>query len=66
MNFKQITDKYKGKSKWEKLSRDESLPWSIELIEKFENKLDWYWLSENEGLSFDEHKKRAACIITKN
>jgi hypothetical protein len=29
---------------------NKSLPWSVELIERFEDKWNWYYLSENKSL----------------
>ena len=35
---------------WQSISSNEGLPWTIDLIEKFENKWDWHSLSINKAL----------------
>ncbi|HNJ87171.1 MAG TPA: hypothetical protein PKU92_11355, partial [Agitococcus sp.] len=35
---------------WKELSNNEALPWSLELIERFDDKWDWERLSNNEAL----------------
>jgi hypothetical protein len=38
---------------WRRLSMNEVLPWSAELIEKYKDKWDWEWLSTNESIPWN-------------
>jgi hypothetical protein len=43
-----LFEKYKDKLNcWNWSSGNSSLPWSIDLIEKYRDKWDWEWLSNN-------------------
>ena len=48
-------EQYCDQLSWEKLSKNESLPWSEAFIERYENKWDWgYGLRLNEWLPWSE------------
>jgi len=47
--IEEVKNDWHGKN-WSGLSANPSLPWSIELIEKYKNKWSWYELSENPSL----------------
>ena len=40
--------------KWEGLSRNTGLPWSLDLIERYKDKWDWYELSKNHSIPWSE------------
>jgi hypothetical protein len=48
--------KYKDRWEWDRygLSSNESLPWSEDLIAKYEDRWDWVGLSRNESLPWSE------------
>lgn len=46
--------KYINNWDWNELSKNERISWSIDLIDLFEDRLSWYWLSENTKLLWSE------------
>ena len=52
--FQTVEEILKAKTiDWLRLSQNELLPWSAELIEKFIDKWDWQWLSINENIPWN-------------
>lgn len=53
--IQKYSEKNFGQSEWYYLSKNLSIPWSIDLILSFKNKWDWKCLSSNISLPWDIH-----------
>ncbi|HBA67153.1 MAG TPA: hypothetical protein DCZ48_13435, partial [Methylococcaceae bacterium] len=57
-------ERFEDRWNWDGLSRNEALPWSFELIERFESRLDWMSSAAVAVMYKDLPTLRPADIVT--